>query len=194
MKYNINLTLVFSLLIGCSNNKNPNPERSIEVTEKIQVVETIEYSDLNSESSNSDKESLVFQDIRSLTEYKANIESFANSEHIDISIVENVIPINEDEYFLFYSMSYPEEHEESNLELYYKIDEMMLIYASKDLGNCLSLYSNMAEFVDGEYADYFFGVMNIIVEKNKLKFCKIYTDLSSQSKIRLKNEYENSCP
>ncbi|MCB0373155.1 MAG: hypothetical protein KDD31_09120 [Muricauda sp.] len=138
---------------------------------------------------------LLQKKTRSLEDYKESILRFSNSnESLALKTVENIYPINEEEYLLFYSLSYPEEYPESDLELFYKIDKTMLDYAIKDKGDCFFLFSNLAEFVDGEYADYYFEAIESTVKNNTDKFCGfVYGALTNFSKERLNELYEDYC-
>lgn len=146
-------------------------------------------------SENNNSSSVIQKKNRTLEEYKENILKFSESTGQILTFqIESIIPINEEEFLYFYSLSYPEEYPESNLELYYKLDKTMLEYAIKDIDNCLFLYSNLAEFVDGEYADFYFEAIKDVVKSNVDKFCSItYPSLSNYSKERLIDIYEEYC-
>lgn len=164
-------------------------EVTIESTEKSEMtVETLKNND-------SDFLDLALQKNRTLEDYKKTVFMFSRLEKQAQTIdVESIIPINDNEFEYFYSLSSPEEYTESNLDLYYEIDELMLDYANKDKGNCLFLYSNLAEFVDGEYAEYYFEAMEEIAQENIDKFCNvIYNSLSDISKDRLEYIYNKHC-
>lgn len=163
------LTLV---LIGCVNNQK---KENIEVPKKT------------------DKTVLLQKKPRTLDEFKNNIFKFSKSNSSNLlskpADVESIIPDNEEEMLYLYSLSYPEK----DIELYDFINAEILKNAMDNLGNCFILYLNMSEFVDGELAESYFSDIDIVIDKNRLEFCKTYRLLSKGSKTRLQDIYVKYC-
>lgn len=188
-------------LFACCARKNKKnkialsePNTKMEILDNNEKADTIIKVIENEESSIN----MIIQENRSLEDYKENILNFSKfnleKEGYRTKEIESIIPINDDEFGYFYSLSYPEDYPESNIELYYLIDSLMLENAINDSGNCLFLYLNLAEFVDGEYADYYFEVIENVVSKNLDKFCNtIYDSLSIISRERLEEIYNRYC-
>ncbi len=134
---------------------------------------------------------------RVLDDYIENIKIFENlfskRGHLPPNLFEGIIPVNEDEFLHFYMLSAPEEYPESNINLYWAINDAMKKSALEDRGNCLYLYMNLAEFVDGEYAESFFIYIPTIIERHKSKFCDIYSNLSERSRYMLEDFFDESC-
>ena len=187
------------LYMGCigknekSTFKNTKSNADVEVA--IESVERLKKVVEPTKNSDDDLLDLTLQENRKLEDYKKNVLLFSKlGIRVQTTQVESIIPINDDEYGYFYSLSYPEEYPESNLDLYYEMEELMLDYANEDKGNCLFLYSNLAEFVDGEYADFYFEAMEAIAKNNIDEFCNvIYNSLSDTSKKRLEYIYIKHC-
>lgn len=201
MKAKLFLILGITILwLGCSNKEKKSNLAKVEMEKKKNSENNVEAKALDSivnvpKKKKTDSSKAIQNNNRSLEEYKENLKNFSKSnEGWDIDTVEGIYPINEEEYLFFYSLSYPEEYPESNLELYYELDKTMLDYAIKDVGNCLFLYSNLAEFVDGEYADFYFEAIKDVVKPNVDKFCSMtYPSLSNYSKERLIDIYKEYC-
>ncbi len=187
------------LYTGCTGKSEKSTlEKTKSKTDVKVAIESIKKTEETTETlKNNDNVffDLTFQKNRTLEDYKKNVSMFSRLEKQAQTIdVESVIPINESEFLYFYSLSYPEEYPESNLDLYYEIDELILDNANDDKGNCLFLYSNLAEFVDGEYAEYYFEAMEEIAQDNIDRFCNvIYDSLSDTSKERLEYIYSKYC-
>lgn len=108
----------------------------------------------------------------------------------DFQEIENIIPRTLKEFIVFYELTYPDINKSTE---FYKINELILKYSKEDKGDLFFLLLNMAEFVDGEYAEgYFYDIEDIIV-KNKVKFCVIYKYLSKESKRRIEDIYLEVC-
>ncbi|XLS30475.1 hypothetical protein ACJD0Z_06535 [Flavobacteriaceae bacterium M23B6Z8] len=107
----------------------------------------------------------------------------------DNSAIVKSIPQTDEEFGVFYSLSY----EEGTLELYYLINDAIFDAVERDLKEILLPFYNMAEFVDGEYAEYYFDNILFIIKKNTQSFCQTYLLLTANSKYKLGDFYENYC-
>ncbi|MFL9837852.1 hypothetical protein ABS768_10110 [Flavobacterium sp. ST-75] len=59
--------------------------------------------------------------------------------------------------------------------------------------NCIEKYSNIAPYVDGEYAEGFFADIAYIADENPDTFCKVYNYLLPVSKDKLSSVYKKVC-
>ncbi|UII76269.1 hypothetical protein LV716_00280 [Flagellimonas sp. HMM57] len=150
------------LYTNCIRNDKKN---SLEQVEPKTVVDTKTAMDKkkpiaiveSKQKQNSLIDSLmVLDENRTFQEYKRNIKLFFESDlkkdNFSHKSIEGIIPISSEEYFYYYSFSYPDK----DIKKFDYIDGLIVRNALMDKGNVLKLYSNMAEFVDGEYADNFF--------------------------------------
>lgn len=130
---------------------------------------------------------------RSVKEFQSNLYKVNDIDYNDIiespKLVEALIPNSIEEYFEFYSLSYSEK----TLSLYRKIDMAIIELATRNKGNCTYLYFNMAEYVDGEYAQKFFDNIDSLIEKNKTTFCKFFSNLRKGSQERLESKRSKFC-
>lgn len=131
---------------------------------------------------------------RTLEEYKKNVRNFEKKlDSVTILTtqdLESVVPVTEKEFSFYYGLTYSDKKDET---LFYKIDILIFNYAKKDKGDVLFLCLGVAEFVDGEYADSYYGTLDSVVLDNKKKFCAIYKYLSKESRRRLENFYNEVC-
>ncbi len=131
---------------------------------------------------------------RTMEDYKNNIlkakEVLNNKNTLDNIAVESIIPVNIEEFRFFYGLTYSTEEDWIFFE---KINVLILQKAQSDSGNCIEKYSNLAEFVDGEYAEGFYDDILSIAERNPNKFCNIFENLSTDSKKNLLEAYKEVC-
>ncbi len=187
-------------MVSCANRNKTDSNSKNQPKDTIYSTKSTDSNKLLSntvKSVNQDSLKVVVGKDRVLENYAKNLEIFerllSKKEYLPLNLLEGIIPTNEDEYLHFYMLSSPEEYPESNLNLYWAINSSIKKSTLEDKGNCLYLYLNMAEFVDGEYADAFFIHVPILIDKHKSKFCNLYIDLSERSKYRLRDFFDESC-
>jgi hypothetical protein len=132
----------------------------------------------------------------SRSNYKSTLNDvilcFSKGGKVSIEKLQNVIPISQEEFSIYYSFTYPEKGKLIH-KSFYKMDSQIIETAKKNKGLFLKLYLQLSPFVDGEYAEGYFVDVESIIEKNKSVFCKIYGSLNSDSKIKLKEYKERYC-
>lgn len=132
--------------------------------------------------------------LRTLSEYKNNISKardvLNSNNSLNSIVIESLIPVNFEEYKIYYGLTYSTEED---WVFFRKVDNLILENSNSDNGNCLEKYSNLAEFVDGEYAESFYDNILFVAKKNPDKFCKIFDRLSIHSKKNLMDVYEKIC-
>ena len=131
---------------------------------------------------------------RTFSDYKKNISQvktlLENNITLSDNIVESIIPTSQEEYSYYYSLTYTTEED---WLFFQKIDALIISKCEANVGNCIELYSNLAEFVDGEYAEGFYSNIYFIIEKNPAKFCDVYDNLSLKSKMLLTDNFNEFC-
>lgn len=132
---------------------------------------------------------------RFIDDYKRNLNTLVEKklESIkvtDFEIIEKIVPATQDEFSYYYGLTYSGDEKTAKFD---QINELILKYSREDRGSLLFLLLNMAEFVDGEYAEgYFYDIEEVIIE-NKVKFCAIYKHLSKEPKRRIDGLYMEVC-
>ena len=180
------LFLAFFVIFTAACCKKINKNK-IKEDLSIPIIKPVS-TDLNSlEKKNSLlKINLYIQEKRTLEEYKFNFDKakvfYEELSVNNIDVLEALIPQNSLEFIHFYSLSYPET---GDIQLFNKLNLLFFEAALNDMGKFLKLFSNLAEFVDGEYAESFFDEIDLIIERNTTGFCKIFKNLSRKSKLRL---------
>ena len=128
----------------------------------------------------------------SRSNYKSSLNdvilSFSKGKKVSIEKLQNVIPISQNEFSIYYSFTFPKKGKLIH-KSFYSMDSQIIETAKKNKGLFLKLYLQLSPFVDGEYAEGYYDDVESIIEKNKNVFCNIYTSLNSDSKIKLK-EYK----
>lgn len=185
MKFNT-LFLAFFVIFTATNCEKINKNKVKEIL-SIPIIKPA-----NTHLNSLEKENrllkidLYIQEKRTLEEYKFNFDKakvfYKDLSVYDIDVLETLIPQNAPEFIHFYSLSYPET---GDIQLYNKLNLLFFDAALNDMGELLKLFSNLAEFVDGEYAESFFDEIDLIIERNTTDFCEIFKDLSRRSKLRL---------
>ncbi|PQV44588.1 hypothetical protein CLV33_1203 [Jejuia pallidilutea] len=186
------------LITGCNNKtEKKNLEKETVASSKIEIrqekiIDTIENKDmLNVKAIDTIKPNKI---VRTINEYKTNIDNFskkkADSELITIKDVESVTPTSEEEFDFYYSLTYPDINKQ---DLYNSITSAILDNAVEDKGIMFFLYLDMAQFIDGEYAEGYHVYVETVVFNNKKKFCAIYKHLSKDSKWILEALYKEVC-
>lgn len=120
------------------------------------------------------------------------MQCFSTGKKVPIDKLQNAIPISPEEFWIYYSYTDPEKGKLLN-NSFDKMDLQLIKYAKMNKGLFLKLYLQLSPFVDGEYAEGYFVDVESIIEKNKSVFCKIYENLNSGSKIKLKEYKERYC-
>lgn len=131
--------------------------------------------------------------IRTIKEYQKSINDFSKKNInglITITDVEGVTPISQEEFIFYYGLTYSDE---SNQALHDGITTKVLDNAIEDNGMVFFLYADMAQFVDGEYAESYHSYIETVVSNNKKKFCAIYKYLSKESQRILTSLYLEVC-
>lgn len=117
---------------------------------------------------------------------------FSKGEKVSIEELQNVIPITQEEFSIYYSFTDPEKGKLIN-KSFGEMDSKIIENAIKNKGTFMKLYLHLAPFVDGEYAEGYYDDVESIIEMNRSLFCKIYGNLNSDSKIKLKEYKERYC-
>ena len=204
LKCIILLSLFF--LVSCKNNKIEDIEKAVfvkEITEKSVVPLSRKPKKLVSKTMPVKEETKVEKIIdtlppkkitRTLEEYKENVKLFEqkidSSEKLIIENIEDVVPISVKEFGVFYDLTYSTD---KNQKLFDRINLEIFEHALEDKGNVFFLCLNMVEFVDGEYADSYFGDIEYVVMGNKKKFCAMFKYLAKGSKWRVEDLYKEVC-
>lgn len=195
------LILITILFVSCSSNEKKKKNSIIydsvlqinEPKEKLINKNIIQTDNVDFENKSIDtippKKTL-----RTLKEYEANIfevsKKISLNELLTVDDIESVIPITIDEFSLYYELTYPEVNSQ---KIFDRIDSEIIQKAKQDIGTIFFLYLNIAEFVDGEYADGYSSDVETVVLKNKEKFCIMFRHLSEGSKFRLNSLYKEVC-
>lgn len=186
------IILIFFLnfiLISCLDKKDSS------LTPENTIPDASAQDSIISPKNDYTNNQLVFEldSLRTLEDYINNWKSISilkiNNKTIENHHIESIIPLNDGEYNYFYSQSFPE----NNSSLFDFVNSEIFKKSLDDEGNFFYFFSNMAEFVDGEYAESFFDEITTIVLKNEEKFCMFYERLSEESKMYLKDLYQNFC-
>ena len=194
------LTGIATLSIGCMDRGKTSPDLAVQAKNSLDTIKAVTNAvpppKLPSPK-NQDSLKVFLGRNRTLDEYVENLKVFENrsqnKEHAPSNLLEGIVPINDTEFGHFYSLSYPEEYPESNLDLYWAINDAMEQSALSNQGNCIYLYLNLAEFVDGEYAESFSYIIPVLAEKHQSKFCNVYHELSERSKYILEDIFDDYC-
>jgi hypothetical protein len=192
------LFFIFFLVVGCNNKtEKKNLKKDTVALSKIEipqekVIDTIENEDvLNVKVIDTIKPNKI---IRTINEYKTNIDNFSKkktkNELITIPNVEDITPISQEEFSFYYGLTYSDNSKQS---LHDGITTAILDNAIEDNGMMFFLCADMAQFVDGEYAESYHSYIETVVSKNKIKFCAIYKYLSKDSKWILEPLYNEVC-
>ena len=184
------------IIVGCNSKKSNNKIATVEILKedtpinKIKLDSKIKTLDVIQADT-----TFVLSVDRSIEDYKKNIKKVYKLMRSDLKIknhyIESTISLNENEHLFFYSLSYS--YSEEDIQMFDTLNRMILDEALFDKGICLKLFSNLAEFVDGEYADYYFDEMYFVASKNAQKFCDLYNNLSKVSIDRLTDVYKEIC-
>jgi hypothetical protein len=116
----------------------------------------------------------------------------SKGDTISADEIENIIPISQEEFSIFYSYTSPEEGRNFQ-NSFDKINALIVYYARNNKNNFLKLYSEVSPFVDGEYAESYYEDIDYIIEENKSAFRAIYKKLSLPCRKLLKSYYLKYC-
>lgn len=197
---NMIILLFFNLflIIGCNNKiEKKGLEKEVLTSSKIEisqekVVDMVESKEeQNVKIIDTIKPKKI---VRTIEKYKENINSFAkkknNKDLITVKEIESVTPTTQEEFNFYYSLTDSNKNRQS---LYDGITASILDNAAEDNGIVLFLYADIAQFVDGEYADSYHSYIETIIDNNKIKFCAVYKHLSKNSKWILEPLYNEVC-
>lgn len=104
--------------------------------------------------------------------------------------IESVIPVNMKEFVYFIELTYSDDKGQI---LFDEINLKIFKFARENRGNTFFLCLNMAEFVDGAYAESYHSDIEDVVMNNKKKFCNVYNNLSKESKRIIDPLYKEVC-
>ena len=193
------IIIILSLILFTSCVKEVNNKSSIkkELENQTNINKSANKRSIEKNSNEIDTligSPMILSNTRNLLEYKRNIKIFyrllSENGSLNIDNLHGIIPINSNEYHYYYSLSHPEK----DIDRFDYIDQLIFHNALQDQGNVLKLYLNMSEFVDGEYADSYFGELENVIQNNSYKFCKeIYDSLSGRSRVRLVEFHKKFC-
>lgn len=200
MKNKIALLFIIVICFSCKDTKKEINEVSTNQTNKAQVEEPVKKVKTKKEESatkvKQEIEQFVFEldTTRTLEDYKRNIKQakklLKHQKSLDNNIIESLIPLSLEEFSFYYDLTYSTEE---NLNFFDKVDILIIKKAQENIGSSIERYSNLAEFVDGEYAEGFFDDILHIAQKNPEKFCSIYVSLTDVSKYKLEEIYNEVC-
>jgi hypothetical protein len=100
------------------------------------------------------------------------------------------IPKTDNEMGIFYS--YTEKDEKYNTA-FYKLHNLILDQALKKNKNIFKSFLLMSDFVDGDFADIYFGDIKSLIRNDKKFFCETYSELPKEKLTRLKIDYNLNC-
>jgi hypothetical protein len=110
-----------------------------------------------------------------------------DSNNITRKDIATVIPATDEEFSKWYELTY----DDKGTKYFYRLDDLFYKYALKN-DEVLRQYLNLAEFVDGEYAESYFDDISFLVKKRRRQFCSTYKELSSRARERL-HDYQLQC-
>jgi hypothetical protein len=158
------IALAFSMLVCCSLYTNLYSQTRI------------------AENTKRDYQSLIKSVILKISEDK-------NVSDIEL---QKIIPRTETEFIEYISYDY-----EDSLKIYRKafgeVDSRIAEKAKNNITNFFKLFLEMAPFADGMYAEIYFDKVEMVIDKNRILFCKIYNSLNQESKNRLKEFNKQFC-
>ncbi len=188
--------IVFGILFFFNCKENKAKDIPVEVIVKDSMIEKKGNNNVDNRIIHKDTIETVLnlKGNRRLKDYKNNITQVKSLLDKDSIIgnnaIESIIPSNSDEFSFYYDLTYSTEED---WNLFEKINSLIVEKAQSDVGNCLSKYSNLAEFVDGEYAEGFYADILFIAQSNSNKFCDVFSNLSSGSKENLLDIHNEIC-
>lgn len=126
--------------------------------------------------------------------YAQNLESFLtsmiNQNEIDTDELYKILPTTEGEFNVYFSCDYC--HNKNVVKSWQILDNVFQQMALSDSATFLK-YLNIADFVDGYYAEVYFDNLSTIIESNEPLFCDYYFKLSDERKKRLESYYSEFC-
>jgi len=196
MRKTVLITIIVLLLINSCSNNLKSEKKNVYVLNNKDTVPKAEIINKNPHLNKKIKSEKIIDTlppikiVRTIEDYKKSISKYSIKTTHKLSEIENLIPTTEKEFDFFYDLTYSDE---SNSNLFNKINLDILNYAMEDKGDVFFLYTNMSEFVDGEYAEAFYADLEMISKNNKEKFCFNYKYLSEKSKKLLEDMYNDIC-
>jgi hypothetical protein len=171
------LTTTFIFFILCSCNENKKSLKS-EVP-----VSKIEKGVISSEESISQRDYPMI--------LKSILEKFEKEKTISDENLIQLIPLSQEEFKQYYSLSYPEKGKRWN-SIY---NEIELIIGKRATINqqVFKKYLGLAPFVDGEYAEGYFEDADFIIGKHQKFFCEIFDSLPVKTKKTLSDLHLQYC-
>jgi hypothetical protein len=94
--------------------------------------------------------------------YSKTLKSSVNKMIANQALTDNellaIIPSTKEEFSEYYSYTYPDK-EDSVHKAFYQIDNLIIKNANQNINGFLKKYLELAKFVDGEYAESYFGIL-----------------------------------
>mgnify|MGYP005996845921 FL=1 len=132
------------------------------------------------------------------TEYKKNLktasELYLGKKKIPKYILIKLVPENYTEFGIYYGTTGPD-HELGKTDFFYYTTRLIFEQVSFENNSEFYLPSlNLASFADGEYAEEFIEYLELIINKDKEKFCKSLSEIKYKNRNPIKYYSElNKC-
>ncbi len=132
------------------------------------------------------------------TKYEKNLntasELYLKEKEIPESILIKLVPENYTEFGIYYGTTGPD-HKLGKTDFFY--DTTRLIFEQVTSGKNNDFYMpslNLASFADGEYAEEFIEYLEVIINADKVKFCKSISGIKYNNRNPIKYYSElNKC-
>jgi hypothetical protein len=132
------------------------------------------------------------------TEYEKNLDTahelYLNKTEIPESILIKLVPEDYAEFGIFYGTIGPD-HKLGKTDFFYDTTRMIFEQIASQKNNNFYLPSlNLASFADGEYAEQFIMYLELIINKDKEKFCESISEIKYRNRTPIKYYSElNKC-
>jgi hypothetical protein len=120
----------------------------------------------------------------------ATFHKIEQGRRINDKTIVNLIPKNEKQYLVFYSMTYPDREDEIR-NSFYKLDSIIIDRANHNY-EILDVYILLSQFVDGEYAEGYFDNLEYLIGHNRQEFCSLFSR-EAEKLSRINNYYNENC-
>ena len=121
-------------------------------------------------------------------------ELYLNKTEIPESILIKLVPENHAEFGIFYETTGPD-HKLGKTDFFYDTTRMIFEQVTSRKNNDFYLPSlNLASFADGEYAGQFIEYLELIINRDKEKFCESISGIKYRNRNPIKYYSElNKC-